>query len=59
MQSKPKGLKKHINNINKPVICQTNQFYSLFISILEYMGMEIFTIYRFLLHLLCINLSKL
>ena len=29
MQSKPKGLKKHINNINKPVICQTNQFYSL------------------------------
>lgn len=28
MQSKPKGLKKHINNINKPVICQTNLFYS-------------------------------
>ncbi len=29
MQSKPKGLKKHINNINKPAICQTNLFYSL------------------------------
>ena len=22
-------VKKHINNINKPVICQTNLFYSL------------------------------
>ena len=26
MQSKPKGLKKHINNINKPRICRMNLF---------------------------------